>query len=140
MDKGYLILTHPDIVDNIPFSQGFKRFSDLPNTGTTSGTTDIYFNDINDSNAKFVDIDVNYTSSIICIIMPGEFFKTANPSYDSQRALMEEAAGTYGMEPVFISEIALHNNRNEIIAFAKLDRPLEKKYSDFVSFTIDLKS
>lgn len=29
LDKGYLILTHPDIVDNIPFSQGLKRFSNL---------------------------------------------------------------------------------------------------------------
>ena len=140
LDKGYLILTHPDIVDNIPFDQGLKRFSNDPNTGPTSATTDIYFLDTSKSAARFVDIDVNYTTSIICMVMPGEFYKTTNPSYDSIRAAEEEEAGTNGMQPVFISEIALHNSKNEILAYAKLDRPLEKSYGDFVSFTIDIKS
>ena len=90
LDKGYLVLTHPSIVDNIPFSQGLKRFSNLPNTGVSSGTTDIYFSDTADSSARFIDIDINYTTSIICLIMPGEFYKTTNPSYDSIRAEQEE--------------------------------------------------
>ena len=140
LDKGYLVLTHPDIVNNIPFSQGVKRHSNLPNTGSTSATTDIYFSNTSTSAARFVDIDINYTTSIICIIMPKEFYKTTNPSYDTIRAAEEEAAGTNGMEPVYISEIALHNTNNEVIAFAKLDRPLKKTYSDFVSFTVDIKS
>ena len=83
---------------------------------------------------------INFTSSIVCLIMPGEFYKTTNPTYDTLRAIQEENAGTFGMEPVYISEVALHNTRGEIVAFAKLDKPIEKKYGDFLSFTVDIKA
>lgn len=140
LDKGYLVLTHPDIVDNIPFSQGIKKSDNTPNIGPTSGTSDIYFPLDTQSNVNFIDIDINYTSSIVCLIMPKEFYKTTNPTYDFTKAVKEETEGTFGMDPVYISEIALHNVRGEIIAFAKLDKPIQKKYGDFLSFTIDIKA
>ncbi len=136
LDKGFLVLTEPNIVNSIPWSSGYTLNGGMNPSGNTS---EIYF-DQEFSNARFVDIDINYTSSVMCLIMPGEFFRTTNQSYDQLRANQEEASSTYGMPPVYITEIGLHNTRGEVIAYAKLDRPLEKKYGDFVSFTIDLKA
>lgn len=137
LDKGFLVLTHPDLVENIAWSSGRTLDGSL---NVTSGTSKIYFDNSDESSIDFVDIDINYTSSVMCIVMPGEFYRTTNPSYDLQRAQQEIDSGANGMEPVYITEIGLHNTRGEVIAYAKLDRPIEKRYADFISFTIDLKA
>lgn len=137
LDKGFFVFTHPDIVNNIPWTQGFDHNHNL-NTGSTSSTTEVYFSSNTNSSAYYTDIDIQYKTSVICIIMPGEFYKSTNPTYNLDKAEQEEQAGTYGMDPVYISEIALHNSEGEIIAFAKLDRPFEKYYHDFITFNIDL--
>lgn len=136
LDKGFLVITNPDIVNSMPWSEGFDLNGGL---NVSEKKSDIYFEE-QYSSAKFIDIDINFTSSVMCIIMPGEFFRTTNQSYDQLRANQEEAASTYGMPPVCITEIGLHNSKGEVVAYAKLDRPIEKKYGDFVSFTIDLKA
>ena len=138
LDKGFLILTHPDIVDNIPWNLGFKKTLDTSNGGSTSATTDIYFTSTTTSVATFIDINVEFKTSVACLIMPGEFYKTTNPTWDSRKSVQEEQAGTFGMDPIYISEIALHNSKGDIIAFAKLDRPISKTYGDFLSFNVDL--
>ncbi len=137
LDKGFFIITDPNIVNNFPFNFGQKIDGSL-NTGTTSATTSIYFSSTTISTSTFVDVDVNFKTSVMCYIMPGEFFKSTNPSYDQNEALIEENNGTNGYDPVYISEIALHNIKGDVIAYAKLDHPLRKTFNDFYAFTIDL--
>lgn len=137
LDKGFFIITHPSIVNNFPFNLG-QKIDGSANIGPTSATTNIYFSSTTKSTTTFVDIDVNYKTSVICYIMPGEFYKSTNPSYDQEEAMTEEKSGTNGFDPVYISEIALHNINGDVIAYVKLDQPLEKTYSDFYAFTIDL--
>lgn len=138
LDKGWFILTHPDIVDNIPYTDGVKLSDGLPNTGATSSTTEIYFTDTSVSQATFTDINVEYKTSIIAIVMTTEFFFTNNPTWDRQKNYQEQQTGTFGFDSVSISEIALYNAKGEIIAISKLDRPLEKQYNDIVTFNLDI--
>ena len=135
LDKGWFIYTHPDIVNNIPWSEGFNLEGVLNATG---GTRDIFFTDTAISNSNFVDIDVEYKTSIIALVFPTEFFFSNNPSWDRAKNFQEQQSGTFGYDPVSISEIALYNTKGEIIAISKLDRPLVKQYNDLVTFNLDI--
>lgn len=137
LDKGWFVLTHPEIVNAIPFNDGIKSDA-TPNTGSTSATTDIYFTDNAVSQATFVDINVEFKTSIIALVFPTEFFFTTNQSWDREKNYQEQQNGTFGYDAVSISEIALYNGRGEILAISKLDRPLVKQYNDLVTFTLDI--
>lgn len=135
LDKGWMILTHPDVVDNIPWSEGLDKDG---NPNLSSGTTEIHFADTNVSNLYFVDINVEYKTSVIALVFPGEFFHTTNPTWDREKNYQEQQAGTFGYDPISISEIGLYNSKNQLIAISKLDRPLVKQYNDLVTFTLDI--
>jgi len=137
LDKGFFVLTHPSVVNDFPFTFGQKQ-DGSSNAGATSGSTNIYFTSTTNSSTSFVDINVVFKTSVICYLMPGEFYKSTNESWDLDGAIQEEASGTNGYEPIQLSEIALHNINGEIIAYAKLDEPIQKNYGDFLAFTIDL--
>lgn len=137
LDKGFFVLTHPDVVNNFPFTFGQKP-DGSSNAGSSSATTNVYFTSTTTCNSTFVDINIVFKTSVICYIMPGEFYKSTNDSWDVDGAAIEEASSTNGYEPVFISEIALHNVNGEVIAYAKLDEPIQKSFGDFLAFTIDL--
>ena len=135
LDKGFIVLTHPKIVNNFPFAKG-NNSDGTPNS--LSANTNIHFTSSTTCNVEFVDLNTIFKTSVICYIMPGEFYKSTNPSWDSKQAQMEESMGTNGYESIYISELALHNVNGEVIAYAKLDAPIKKNYGDFVAFTIDL--
>jgi hypothetical protein len=137
LDKGWCVFTHPSIVDNIPFIQGFNS-SGTPNTGSTSGTTDIYFTSTTTSTLSFEDLNVEYKTTYIALVAPGEFYISTNPSWDFAKNFLEQQNETNGFDPVYISEIGLFNIKDEMIAVAKLDQPLEKNYGDLVTFTLDI--
>lgn len=138
LDKGFTVLTHPDIVNNIPWTQGLDENNNV-NTGSTSSTTEIHFSSDTYSNMEFVDIDITYKTSIIALILPNEFYWTTNPSWNLQKNYEEQQNGTSGFDPVYINEIGLYNNDRELIAMAKLDRPLKKQHDDIVTFNLDIK-
>ena len=135
LDKGWLVLTHPDIVNNIPFPFGLDS-GGTPNT--SSATTEIHFTDTTKSNLSFTDINIEFKTSIICLVFPNEFFFTTNPTYDIAKNFQEQQNSTFGFDAVVISEIALYNARGEIISIAKLDRPLVKQFNDLVTFNLDI--
>lgn len=135
LDKGWIVFTHPKIVDNIPFDQGYE-LDGTPNTGNL--TKDIYFLDNTYSEVSFVDINIEYKTSIIALVFPNEFYFTTNPSWDLEKNYLEQKNSTFGYDPVSISEIALYNAKNEIIAISKFDRPITKQYNDLVTFTLDI--
>lgn len=137
LDKGWFVFTHPKIVNNIPFALG-QKIDGSSNAGPTSATTNIYFSSATISNANFEDIDVQYKTSYIALVVPGEFYISTNPSWDTAKNYIEQVNETFGYDAISISEVGLYNAKNEMIAIAKLDRPLEKNYGDLVTFTLDI--
>jgi len=138
LDKGYMILTHPSIVDNMPWTQGITLYTNLPNTGSTSATTDIYFTDTSKSQTTFTDISISYKTSVICMGLPGEFYFTNNPTWDAVKNAQEFNAQTNNFDSIWITEIALYNRKSELIAVAKLSEPVEKNFTNLITFNIDI--
>ena len=139
LDKGFMVLTHPDIVDNVPWTDGQELYTNNANTGPTSGTTDIYFSGgASVSQVTYNDINVNFRTSVICLALPAEFTFSTNPSWDLAFNLQELQNGTNGFESIYVTEIGLYNKVNELIAVAKLDRPVEKTYTNLITFNLDI--
>lgn len=138
LDKGFIVITHPDIVDNIPWNLGQQNITAEVNTGATSATTNIYFSSTTTSTLSFVETSIRFKQSVICLALPTEFYWSENPTFDKAFAYSEQTNGTNGYKPVFISEIGLYNKLGEMIAVAKLDRPTEKNYNNIVTFNLDI--
>lgn len=137
LDKGWFIFTHPDIVNNIPYSFATK-LDGSQNIGPTSATTDVYFTSTTVSTVSFEDLDIQYKTTYIALVVPGEFYISTNPTWDVAKNYLEQVNDTNGYDAVSISEIAMFNAKSEMIAIAKLDQPLEKNYGDLVTFTLDI--
>jgi len=138
LDKGFIVLTHPSIVDSMPWTQGIKAYSNAANTGGSSGTTDIYFSDTSKSQTTFTDISISFKTSVICMGLPGEFYFTNNPTWDAAKNAQEFNAQTHNYDSLYITEIALYNRKSELIAVAKLSEPVEKNFTNLITFNIDI--
>jgi hypothetical protein len=136
LDKGFMVLTHPDIVDNIPWGQGYDLYTNAANT--LSGTTDVYFTNTVASKVTFSDIDINFRTSVVCLALPAEFTFSTNPSWNLAYNLQELSNGTNGFDSVQVTEIGLYNKNSELIAVAKTDRPIEKTYTNLITFNLDI--
>jgi hypothetical protein len=136
LDKGFIIFTHPSIVDNIPWPLGQSQITDVPNT--TSGTTNIYFSASPTSNMSYVDISINYKTTVVCLALPQEFYFSNNPSWDFLYNYNELLNQTNGFESVFVTEVGLYNRINELVAVAKISEPLEKTYTNIINFTLNI--
>jgi len=136
LDKGFIIFTHPDIVNSVPWGQGQELYTN--NANVLSGMTDIYFSSSTNSEATFVDINVNFKTSVICIGLPNEFYFTNNPSWDLEKNVQEFNNGTNNFDPLGITEVGLYNSKNELIAIAKLSEPVEKTYTNLLTFNLDI--
>ena len=151
LDKGYIIITHPEIVNNVPWTSGSisyvggygtanagENVITGSNLGPTSATTNIVFT-AQTSSLDFVDISVRYLTSVLCIAMPRTFFMSRNPSWPLQRNLLESApGGTQNFDSIFVTQIGLYNAMEELIAVAKLDRPVEKTYDGIITFNLEI--
>lgn len=145
LDKGCIILTHPDIVNNIPWGIGStshidasgNTFIDGSNSGSTTGTTNIVFTAAT-STLTYTDISIRYLTSIVCVAMPATFFISKNPSWPIAKNLTEFANGGYNYDSIFVTQIGLYNAYDELIAIAKLDRPIEKTYDGIISFNLEI--
>lgn len=136
LDKGFMVLTHPKIVNDIPWGQGVEQVSNIANT--ISATTNIYFTSTTKSDVTFLDINVNFKTSVICIGLPGEFYFTNNPSWDLDKNAQEFNNGTNNFDSVFPTEVGLYNVKNELIAIAKLSEPVEKSFTNLITFNLDI--
>lgn len=138
LDKGVIILTHPSIVNNIPWNLGQQAVTATVNTGPTSATTNIYFSATSTSTLSFVETSTRFKQSVICLALPGEFYWSENPTFDKAFAYSEQINGSDGYRPLYVSEIGLYNKLGELIAIAKLDRPTEKSYTNIITFNLDI--
>ena len=152
LDKGYVVLTHPDIIDNIPWTSGSTIYEGGygdgtgiageniiigSNDGATSGTSRIVFTSTT-STLTYEDISIRYMTSVVCIAMPGEFFVSKNPTWPLSRNLAEINNHTTNFDSIFVSQIGLYNVNEQLIAVAKLDRPVEKTYDGLISFNLEI--
>lgn len=136
LDKGFMVLTHPSIVNNIPWTLGWQLGSNTYNS--LSGITDIYFTGTSTSTASFYDIDINFKTAAVCIGLPNEFYFSNNPSWDLTKNTDEFNNGTNNFDSLYITEIGLYNKNNELIAIAKLSEPVEKTYTNLLTFNLDI--
>lgn len=140
LDKGFIIVTHPLIVNNLPWNQGYQIYSNNINDGvsTLSSTTEIYFNDTSKSEVTFADVNVSFKTSVVCMGLPGEFYYTNNPSWDITKNAQEFTNQTNNYDPVFITEVGLYNRKSELVAVAKLSEPVEKSFTNLIMFNLDV--
>ena len=135
LDKGFLVLTHPAIVNSIPWNEGLELHTNL----ATSGTTNMYFSGgASVSQVTFNDININFRTSVVCLALPTEFVFSTNPSWNLAFNIQELDSGTNGFDPVQVTEIGLYNKNSELIAISKLDRPIEKTYTNLITFNLDI--
>jgi len=153
LDKGYIILTHPEIIENIPWTSGSTSYIGGygsanagenviigSNAGASSGTTNIVFTGAGiTSTLSFVDMSVRYMTSVLCIAMPKTFFISKNPTWPLQRNLIEASPnGNQNFDSIFVTQVGLYNAMEELIAVAKLDRPVEKTYDNIITFNLEI--
>jgi hypothetical protein len=136
LDKGFIIFTHPSIVDNIPWPLGQSETTAIPNT--TSGTTNICFSAAPTSNISYIDISINYKTTVVCVAMPNEFYFSNNPTWDFLYNYNELLTTNNAFESVFVTEVGLYNRISELVAVAKLSQPLEKTYTNIINFTLNI--
>ena len=150
LDSGFIVLTHPEIVNNIPWTSGSTTYEpgyadtgagtniiNGSNKGATSGTSKIVFTSVT-STLTYHDISIRYVTSVVCIAMPGEFFVSQNPSWPLERNIAELKNGTTNFDSIFVTQIGLYNAYDQLIAVAKLDRPTEKTYDGLISFNLQI--
>jgi len=57
LDKGFVVLTHPSVVNSFPWTLGQKS-DGTSNAGASSATTSVYFTSSTVSNLEYVDINI----------------------------------------------------------------------------------
>jgi len=150
LDKGFVVLTHPEIINNIPWTSGSTTYEagyadtsagtniiNGSNAGSTSATTRIVFTSTT-STMSYEDISIRYMTSIVCIAMPGEFFISKNPTWPLSRNMAEISNQSTNFDSIFITQVGLYNIYEQLIAVAKLDRPVEKTYDSILSFNLEI--
>lgn len=136
LDKGFIVFTHPSIVDNIPWALGQEQYTN--NLNPSSGTTNIYFSASSTSQMTYIDISINYKTTVVCLALPQEFYFSNNPSWDFTYNYNELVGQTNGFQSVYVTEVGMYNRLNELIAVAKLSEPVEKTYTNIINFTLNL--
>jgi len=153
LDEGFLIITHTGITSNFPWTSGFTQ-ADVQVTSTTlQNLKNIYFTgttqdltplgpDLNSNAAQvdFKDINTAFRTTAVCLGLPREFYISNNPTWDRNRAIvnLNEDSGFISFEPIYITELGLYNEENELIAIAKTSEPVEKDYTSVVTFNVDI--
>lgn len=111
LDKGFIALTHPDIVTAFDFSSA-KNVSDGTPYGGGQDFQDIY---LDNSTLKFRSFANSYLQSLNYIIQQNEFNRSSNPTFDG------------GVNnSLYITEFGAYNSNQELLAVIKFDTPIEK--------------
>lgn len=148
LDKGYVVLTHPQIVNNFPWTSGFTPANvAYTEDYNVSSKTNIHFTgsshvDLSTEGAllSFKDIDTSFKMTSVCIALPKEFYISNNKTWDYQKVIdnLNGQNDIINYDSVFITEIGLYNPFGELVAVAKLSEPVEKTYVNALTFEINL--
>ena len=146
LDKGYIVITHPQIVNNFPWDEG------VLDDGTSVGNdvedrANVYFtgnsfsnNSLEGARLSYQDVDTSFKMTSVCIAMPQEFFISNNPTWDKEKAIsqMNSVTPIVNYDDIYITEVGLYNAFGELIAVAKMSEPVLKTYVNAVTFEINL--
>lgn len=113
LDKGFIALTHPSIVDNFAFDQG------------TANTKGLYTFPSSASTLQFDSLSYNINVDVICIADRKEFYRSNNLTFNTG-------------DTIRISEIGLYDNDDNLLALAKFDRHITKTINDYKVFKIKI--
>lgn len=144
LDMGICVITHTAVTQSIDWTNANAFGGDGVRT-TTSGRTNVYFTGVNADNdplayLRFTDINTSFKTTAVCLAMPKEFWISNNSTWNRASALnnLNSQTGILTIDPVFVSEVGLYNQLNELIAVAKLSDYVEKNYINLVTFNIDI--
>lgn len=138
LDKGFIVITDPTIVNNFAYSAATSSGYDNIASGSTytgnANFTQVYFTDTTKSNTSFTSIKTEFVQNIYAFAMPNEFYESENPTF-----LETYTDGNPNNEPVYITEIGIYNEKMELIAIGKTSEPIPKTKNNVISFEIQLK-
>jgi len=94
-------------------------------TGTTASTN---------ASVTFRTIDQSYKMIYFCHCGQNEFNSSSNHTYNHKKAYYrpEEA------DSLWVTEIALYDDNNDVLAYAKLSEPVEKNKLETLTFKVEL--
>jgi hypothetical protein len=135
LDKGFVVITHPDLVENFDWSEG-----DIDGAPEVGGAPQIHLVSLpsSGSSISFYDFDVDYKTTVVTTALPGEFHFSSNPTWDYETNLIEYQLGSNNFQDTYVTEIGLYNKNDELIAVAKLDRPKLKGYLGVLTFSLQI--
>jgi hypothetical protein len=139
LDKGYVVITHPKIINSLPWSYGFKTGSTFAYS-TVANATDIYWTGSTASGdkANFIDYyDQNtvFKISSSCLALNNEFYISNNYSWDRNRLSQN---GLANPQTVQITEVGLYNALGELVGIAKFSEPISKTFNDILGLEINI--
>ena len=93
------------------------------------------------SEVTYKDLNTEFQMSSVCVAMPREFYISNNQTWNRALALAElnEQTGIINIESVWVTEVGLFNALGELVAVSKLSEPVEKNYTNVLTFTLNVK-
>lgn len=134
LDKGFVVITHPDIVLAMNWSAGTLGGGGSANSAGL--TTNIGF--ASNSQVTFYDISIEYRTNVVTAALPGEFYFSNNPTWNYAHNLQEYQLGTNNYDDTYVTEIGMYNINDELIAVAKLDRAKQKGFTGLLTFNLQI--
>jgi len=154
LDEGFLVITHTALTTNFPWISGFTQSDQIVTSTNIDNLKNIYFtgstavdlrplgpeNGRDISSLIFKDVNTAFRTTAVCLGLPREFYISNNPTWDRTRAVvnLNEESGFISFESLYITELGLYNEENELIAVAKTSAPVEKDYTSVVTFNVNI--
>lgn len=146
LDKGICVLTHTAITESFswPASKTQAGVAPVGDDEKVNCFIPASVLEIGTSNPcaqlEYVDINTSFKTTAICLAMPQEFWISNNGTWDRSAALnnLNSQTGILTINPVYVTEVGLYNQMNELVAVAKLSDYVEKTYINLVTFNIDI--
>lgn len=132
LDKGICVITHTAVTNS------FDWASSVQNPSSQDDEVNITFN--SNSQIEFTDINTSFKTTAVCLALPQEFWISNNPTWNRSAALnnLNSQTGILTINPVYVTEIGLYNQMNELVAVGKLSDYVEKNYINLITFNLDI--
>ena len=154
LDKGFLVITDPDIVEWFFFSGSSSGATGYPygsqGEGSYTGMTQVTFTSSTSARCEFFTFEKEWMLSVDCVANNGEFFVTENVTASPE--LQNGAGGALTPVPgvfsltggtqdysSYITEVGLYDSQDNLLAIAKPDRPIAKAANTTQTFTLKFK-
>lgn len=138
LDKGICVITHTDLTSTFDWTLSDTQAGGAP--ANDDEKVNCYFSNAGDASLEYVDINTSFKTTAICLAMPQEFWISNNGTWDRSASLnnLNSQSGILTLNPVFVTEVGLYNEMNELVAVAKLSDYVEKTYINLITFNIDI--